>query len=302
MKFVIWLVLVVANSSPALAELELRGNYPEGMFFEGDKVFYFAEMTSDRVEKVDRGTRSTFFEREGCGPTGVTKLDEKRFAIACHLEGSIIVLDDAGNILSTAKRSAEGHVLRNPNDINADGLGGAFFSDPGPFSLTAGNVGRVFRLLPDLSLRLVSGGLVYPNGVAYRKETRQLYVSEHLAKRITVINLQDDHVGHLTNSIFFDFRTDTNGYNWQGLTGPDGLRILETGDILVAIYGLGRVVLLHDCNRQTWFEVRPRYATSVGYSSGLIGIAGAFTNVHFPFEGMVGVYKLEVPTVCHAED
>ncbi len=297
------LIFTFAFAGQAFAEIELLGNYPEGLFIDSDSTFFFAEMTSDRVEKVENGYRSTFFLREGCGPTGVTKLDENRFAIACHQEGSVVVLDNAATVLSVLKSSVDGKSLRNPNDVNADGLGGAFFSDPGPFSPSAGAIGRVYRLLPDLTVRLVTDGLTYPNGVAYQKDSRQLYVSEHLAKRISVIHLYDDHTSRAEVKTYFDFKADpNNGYDWQGLTGPDGLRVLESGDVLVAIYGLARIVFLHDCGRQTWFEVRPRFTTSVGYRAGTVGIAGAFTNARFPFQGMVGMYNLNPPTVCPEED
>jgi len=296
------LTFLLAFASQAFAEIEILGNYPEGLFIDSGNTFFFAEMTSDRVEKVENGYRSTFFFREGCGPTGVTKLDENRFAIACHQEGSVVVLDNAATVVIVVKSSVDGKSLRNPNDINADGLGGAFFSDPGPFSPNAGPVGRVYRLLPDLSVRLVADELIYPNGVAYQKGSRQLYVSEHLAKRISVIQLRSDHTSAAELKTFFDFKVDSNGYDWRGLTGPDGLRILENGDILVAIYGLSRIVFLHGCNRQTWLKVPQKFTTSVGYRAGTVGIAGAFTNARFPFQGMVGMYELSLPSVCDEED
>jgi sugar lactone lactonase YvrE len=278
-------------AAPATSKAEpteiLPARYPEGVLIVAKGEFFFAEMTADSVSFVIDGQREATYELPGCGPTGVTKIAEMTLAIACHRSGTVAILSLQDGQIRTIGSAVDGLRFRNPNDINADGEGGAFFSDPGPFSPSAGKVGRVFRLDRNLDVHLVSSGLTYPNGVAFDRASRILFVSEHLKRRIVAISLNEDFVAKEPPEIYHDFLLDPISSMWSPLSGPDGLRITENGNIAVAIYGGGGVAIVGSCGLLAWLEGFPEFTTSVGVSDGRMIAVGAHSNSAYPFWGSV---------------
>src|SRR5262249_25624656 len=137
--------------------------YPEGPLWQGDRL-YFAEMRADRVTVRDMQGSRSFFEQRGCGPTAIAPYGEGDL-ILCHLAAAIVAVDADGSELRRWDRDREGAFLADPNDASADGRGGVYFSDPGPFAHTARPQGRVMHLSADGVLTSVAGPLWYPNGV-----------------------------------------------------------------------------------------------------------------------------------------
>lgn len=290
--------LFLLDVEPAAAEGDYVAHYPEGVFVETEDTFLFTEMTANRVNRVVSGQVSLVHEFEECGPTGITRVSDNRFAVACHLTGQIAVLASDGRLIELLDTSEDGYQLRNPNDINMDGSGGAFFSDPGPFSTGAGRVGRVFFLSPELKIRLVSDNLTYPNGVAFDRSSSRLFVSEHLAQRIVALTL-DPHFREVgTRTIALDFAEDARLRGWDSYTGPDGLRLLPQSGLAVALYGAGAVALIDHCERTTWITGLPTFTTSVGFKDGLMVVAGAASNRVYPYEGTVVARNIEDHMLC----
>lgn len=286
------------GAEPASAQGDYVAHYPEGVFIESEETFFFTEMTANRINKVVDGRISVFHEFASCGPTGITQVANNRFAVACHLTGQIAVLTSDGGVVEFLMTTEDGYQLRNPNDINMDGSGGAFFSDPGPFSTSAGRVGRVFFLSPELNIRLVADTLTYPNGVAFDGSSSKLLVSEHLGQRIVALTL-DAHYREVGNrAIALDFAKEAKLRHWDPYSGPDGLRLLPQGGLAVALYGQGTVAVFGRCEETTWITGFPTYTTSVGLKDGLLVVAGAASNRVYPFEGAVVARNIEDKVLC----
>lgn len=289
---------VLIGAQPAAADADYVAHYPEGVFIESGDTFFFTEMTANKINTVVSGERSVFHRFDDCGPTGITRVSNNRFAVACHLSGQIAILSPDGDLIEFLDTSEDGYQLRNPNDINMDASGGAFFSDPGPFSTGAGRVGRVFFLSPELRIRLVSDDLTYPNGVAFDDNSSTLFVSEHLAQRVTALTLDEQFRQTGTRTIAFDFAEHARLQGWGPYSGPDGLRLVSQGGLAVAVYGEGAVAFINDCDQTTWITGFPTFTTSVGIKNGLMVVAGAATNRVFPYEGLVAARSVEDESLC----
>jgi sugar lactone lactonase YvrE len=275
--------------APAFAAEKIAALYPEGPLWSGGDLF-FAEMTANRVSRWD-GTRSTPFwngENE-CGPTAITGLGEVGFVVACHRTGEIMLLDTGGKELARTGIAMDGAKLRDPNDINADGLGGAFFSDPGRFSPGAPAEGIVYHLDPMGRVHAVANQLKYPNGVAYDAATNTLYVSEHLRQRVLALRLNDNMVANgisvfLTrDDLFGGEEPDSN------LSGPDGLRFDSDGALYVALYGEGRVLVVRPDGTRGSIAVPMKFTTSMALSDDRVAVTGVHDNMKYPHEGTVYV-------------
>lgn len=105
-------------------------------------------------------------------------------------------------------------------------------------------MGLIFYLSNKGEVTKLAENLIYPNGIAiYGGE---LYVSEHLAKRVIKYPLKGK--GKLGNKTLFTdfknaspFRNRDPEYIYKDYTGPDGIEISKTGTIYIAEYAKGRI-------------------------------------------------------------
>lgn len=261
-------------------------SYPEGPLWVG-KTLYYAEMTADRISKIENGKRSDFWKETGCGPTAITEFGPDGFAIACHLGGKVTIINRTGHTLSHITHASDGRPLRNPNDINSQGGGPVFFSDPGPFDPNAEASGRVYRLDRDGIVHLVHEGLKYPNGVAFHQNNKFLLVSEHLAKRVWLLKLDENFEVNSADVYAEQPQSKPFKENLGSYTGPDGLRLDAHDIVYVAVYGAGRIAVFTPNGGFVWKEVPMPFVTSIALSEDRIAITGANTNTQRPYPGQV---------------
>ena len=100
-------------------------------------------------------------------------------------------------------------------------------------------MGLIFYLSKEGEVTKLAENLIYPNGIAiYGGE---LYVSEHLAKRVIKYALLGK--GKIAKKkLFTDFKNASPFKNRDPqYTGPDGIEISKNGTIYIAEYARGRI-------------------------------------------------------------
>jgi sugar lactone lactonase YvrE len=269
----------------------LTASYPEGPLWQGDRLYY-AEMRADRVKIYEAGQARDFFAQPGCGPTAIAPYGEG-FLILCHLGARIVAVNAQGGETRRWDRDQDGDPLTNPNDASADGAGGVYFTDPGPFSRQAGARGRVMHLSADGALSRAVDFLSYPNGVHVKGDA--LYVSEHLGGRVLRYDVEAQG-GLSGRTVFIDIANVAPSQRYQtpyALTGPDGLEIGPDGDLYVAIYGEGRLLRFSPRGELVGeIETPTRFLTNIAFSeAGFAATTGAFDNRNAPFPGEVRLYS-----------
>lgn len=287
------LSVVLALASPACADegdQVLAARYPEGPLWQGDRLYY-AEMAADRVMARDADGARPFFSEKGCGPTALAAYGED-FLILCHYGARVVAVDKAGRELRRWERDAEGAPLVNPNDAAADGRGGVYFSDPGPFSEASRKEpqGRIMYLSADGALKAVAGSLSYPNGVTVKDGL--LYVSEHLKGRILRFRMKEN--GRLDRRrTFADLSEILHASRYPApyaLAGPDGLEFGPDGALYVALYGEGRLLRLSaDGDVLGLIDLPTRYLTNIAFGDGVSATTGTFDNRTRALRGEVRV-------------
>jgi sugar lactone lactonase YvrE len=247
--------------------LVATASYPEGPLVVGD-VLYFTEMGNDRVMRIDgAGVATIFWTRHGCGPTSMARL-ETGFLVLCHRQDLLVRVSKSGQTLATIDRDGEGMTFDNPNAAIADGRGGAYFSASGIFSANAAPTGAVLHLAPNGRLDRVAEGIHYANGVALSPDGTVLYVSEHLERRILAFGVAAD--GMLAGRRVFrsldEFVGLESGGGWW--VGPDGLGVDRSGNLLIAEYGAGRLLLMSpDGELKATLAVANRFVTAGAFSA-----------------------------------
>jgi sugar lactone lactonase YvrE len=262
------------------------GAYPEGLLWHGGRMF-FTEMGADRVSIIENNATREFWRDPGCGPTSIAPFGPSGFLINCHL-GKHVVEVSAEGTTGRRFRNANGVPIQDPNASVSDGQGGVFFSDSGMFSARAPATGRVYHITAMGVLAEVANQIKYANGVAFDSETRTLFVSEHLGRRILALAL-DPRQRVASARLFVDFAQHpaTRSYSYSE-AGPDGLA-LQSGVLVAAEYGEGRIhVFGRDGRHRNTLKVPMRFVDTVAFDgAGNLYAGGAFQNTRPPFEGQV---------------
>ena len=284
------LVLGAALALHAAAEevrLKEQAYYPEGPTVAGGAL-YWAEMPLHRIRRHKDGKTSTVWEEPGCGPTSIKPDGRGGFWILCHLAHMVLRVDGNFRLVKRLENDGVGRRLSYPNDATVDRRGQLYFTSSGIFSLRAPSEGAVYFVdLQDRPHR-VAEGLRYANGIRLDEKRSRLYVSEHLARRVLVMDVaRPGEVG--APSVFFDLISLPPAKLSYPLAGPDGILLDSKGRLYVAEYGAGRVMVLSTEGKlQRVIPVPMQFVTNfAALPTGQIVVVGAFDNDQPPMPGLV---------------
>lgn len=279
--------LLVAAGARAEPAVIASGAYPEGLLWYGGHL-YLAELGADRISIIQEGGTREFWRLPGCGPTQIVPFGVNGFVVNCHLGRAMVEVSATGQTGRRFAANAAGERLQDPNAAVSDGHGGAYFSDSGIFDTRAPSTGRVYHLGANGTMSEVVSGLRYANGVNFDPASRTLYVSEHLARRVLALTV-DNRQRVTVRRVLIDFSAvPAIRAHEYALAGPDGIA-LRPGLMAVAEYGEGRVHVFDREGRHlnTVKVAMPFVDTVIWDEDGNLYAGGSFQNVRPPFEGAV---------------
>ena len=289
MRLLIALIALMTVALPARAQQAWPASYPEGPVWIG-KTLYWAEMWSHRVMTWQGGEPQVFLEHHGCGPTAIAPYRDGEIIVLCHLAASLLRVSPNGEVIGTLSSASDGTALRNPNDASADNQGGVWFTDPGRFSISAPNEGRLYYLSSSGEITLHDQDLAYGNGVFVDLTEKRLLLSEHLGRRVLSYSLTADGLGpRETLFVLDDFELPASRFPE---TGPDGLEIGPDGTLWVAEYGATRLLGWQPGRGLVAaLQVDPQFVTNIAFGpEGRAALTGAEDNINPPFPGAVWVF------------
>ena len=259
--------------------------YPEGPLWHEGKLYY-AEMTRDRIVVREGTNVRTFWRRKGCGPTSIAPIPGG-FVVACHIERVLARIGTKGKTIGIVTKEARGRSIGNPNDSIADGNGGVYFTSSGLFIASAPATGRVFYLPPSGPPREVADNIHYGNGVVLSPNRRHLYVSAHIGRR--VLRFEIGPKGRLSHRRVH-VRLKARAAHADRLAGPDGLAFDRHGNLFLAEYGAGRIlVFAADRRLHRIITLKNRYVTNLefGPRGKSLYVTAPASNSVWPYKGAV---------------
>ena len=260
-------VVAAATAAPQRTVVNPDSAYPEGPSVV-DGVLYYAEMGNDRVMRFDGRHNRELWSRDGCGPTSVQPMGDGSLAVLCHREEIVARIGTDGALVEVIDRDRDGATFTNPNAAVSDGRGGIYFSSSGVFAPGARATGAILHLDAAGTLTCVAEGIHYANGVAVSADGRTLYASEHLERRVFSFDIVDD--GSLSNRRTFVRLDDLEGFDpertWE--LGPDGLALAPDGNLVIAEYGAGHLLVVDPGGKLVAsVPVPEHYVTAAAFSA-----------------------------------
>lgn len=198
--------------------------FPEGPTFDAEGRLWFVEIEGGCLTVLLEGVPTRF--EVGGRPNGMA-FDASGTAWYCDQLRGLRTFDSQVGP-STVAEVYEGRPLQRPNDLAFDAAGNLVFTCPGDSRVNP--TGELFCLSPDRTLSRLAGDLLFPNGLAFSPDGRELIVAETYGQRL------------LRGEWDPEDRLWVTPRQWAKLPGrPDGITFAPDGTLFVALFGSGLV-------------------------------------------------------------
>lgn len=222
---------------PENAEWEKVVASSENRFMEGinfdqeDKIWLVSHMTNELLT-VD-GEEVKFVETID-GAVGAKFHKDGRLFIT-SITGNLYAYDPKTETTSVILDSYNDQPFNGLNDLVFDDEGGLYFTDPmGSDALNPS--GKVYYLPPgEEEAILFADNIAYPNGIAISADGNRVYISEFDKNRVISVPSITAETSPETSFLFAQF---------EGGIGPDGLAVDTEGNLYVAHFQAGQIVVV----------------------------------------------------------
>jgi lactonase len=209
----------------------------EGPCFDRNGNLLFSDVYEGRVLRLTPDKHlSVVFTKNKLGPGGLAIHKDGRIFIAgvgdLRGPGSIVAIDADGSNMQTIVPQEASYL---PNDLVFDANGGFYFTDFRGTSIDP--EGGVYYVSPDLkTITPVLPHLSEPNGIALSPDGQRLWVTEFGRNQLHRVDLESPtQIAVIGTAI---------PYHFTG-AAPDSMRTDRDGNIYVAMYGQGRVLVFN---------------------------------------------------------
>jgi sugar lactone lactonase YvrE len=207
-----------------------------------DGRLWLSNWGTREVLAIDAGGRAEVMARvDTTLPFSIDWLPDGRLLVVAGPEGRLLRQEPDGTLVDQADLGGLGGA--GLNEIVVDGRGNVYLNGGTDFDPDAGTApGFIVVVTPDGSVRRVTDGIAFPNGMVVTPDDSTLVIAESFAQRLTAFDIAAD--GSLSNRRVWADRTgdgicmDADGAIWSpGWTEegrPACLRIREGGVVLQA--------------------------------------------------------------------
>jgi gluconolactonase len=203
--------------------------FPEGPAVDRNGHLFVVDVATGDISRISPDGRVEVFLNTGGAPNGAKFHANGDLYVADRKLG-IIAISPRGEVRVIADRYQE-EKFYGPNDLVFDSQGNLYFTDP-EGSSAEDPLGRLYRISSRGELACLASGLAFPNGLALSGDERYLFVAITRKNRILRYVLDPPP---FRSYIFSQL---------SGGWGPDGVAFDRAGNLYVAHYGGGDVLLL----------------------------------------------------------
>ena len=225
---VVCMMTVAAVAAEPSIRLVAKGfGWPEGPFIDGDGNIVLVNLTNPYLNKVTLDGDVSVLRDIGAVNNGVIPDLQGDLYLASTKLALIQKLNMTTGELTTVAATSDGDSLLGPNDFAWHKNGRLYFTDPYRRSPNPDNpVGDVHFIERDGTAKRFAGGLTSPNGLAFTRDFKYLYVGETQLNCILKCEVgPDGRAGE--RELFFELG--------EGVL-PDGIKVDREGNLWVAVY------------------------------------------------------------------
>ncbi len=226
-------------AQPDIKKVAEGFQFTEGPALGPDGRIWFNDIPNERSHVFDPASGATSLHREQTNRANGLMFTPAGALLACEGGGRRLTRQEGSGEVTVLADSFDDKPFNAPNDLDIDGKGGIYFTDPGygrkPEEMPLG-VEAVYYATPDkdrtkpAKVVRVIDDLVRPNGVLVSNDKSVLYVIDNAANSLWAYDIQDD--GSVKNGrklCHFDPSEERGG---------DGLTSDEFGNLYVAANGI----------------------------------------------------------------
>ncbi len=223
--------------------------HPEGPAFDRKGNLFVVNIQTADISKISTDGKVEKFVNTGGHPNGAKSHTNGNLYVADREKGIIAISPDG--VIRTIIDNYQGKKFNGPNDLMFDSKGNLYFTDPHGSS-PANPIGCIYKLSAEGEITLIASGLPYPNGLVVNplppgmvsptgslmsSGGRDLFVAITHKNRILRFTL--DERGRPVRSTIF---SQLSG----GWAGPDGMAMDVAGNLYVAHYSAGDVLIINN--------------------------------------------------------
>ena len=210
------------------------GKFLEGPAFDTAGNLWVVSIQSGVVSQITPDGKWTDVFNTGGQPQG----------LKFHRDGRLFGVDRKRGVFSydakTQKLSDYALYFQNenfhgPNDLIFDRQGGLYFTDPWGTSM-ANLRGAVYYVSPEGKISRLIDNMAFPNGIALSPDEKTLYIGETARNAVWRVGLEEPGMITMRGARIMAYL--------NGGAGPDGMAVDEKGNVYVAYFEAGEVVVL----------------------------------------------------------
>lgn len=224
---------ICADESCTWEKVATCSGFIEGINFDVDGTIWLTALFEGQILQLVDGECLPIGPQDGI-PNGARLAPD----------GRLLVTDGTGRLVEIDKESGEREVIaeaylsgqfRGLNDLTFDSEGGLYFTEPYGSSFLD-RTGRVYYLPPGggARMQIFHDGLAYPNGIAVAADGEWVYIAEFAANRVLKVPSATTRDIYNMPYLFAQL---------EGGQGPDGLTVDADGNLYVAHYRGGQVLV-----------------------------------------------------------
>ncbi len=207
--------------------------FVEGPAFDREGNLFVVNLKGGYISRITPRKKVSVFVNTGGAPNGASfHANGHLFVCDCKLKTVLDIAPD-GTIVD-AITGWEKSLIQGPNDLVFTSDGGYYFTDP-EGSSAENPIGAVYRVNPEGAVSQFAPGLAYPNGLAILEDERRLFIAETMTLCIHEFALRSDGTSQAGR---------VHAELPAGGVGPDGMALDVEGNLYVAYYGYGKVMVL----------------------------------------------------------
>ena len=189
---------------------------------QGNKVYTFNPGDGRAERKPGEGIETL---RDPSGNAAGSAIDREGRLIFAQFDGNVVRRDSDTKDTVLASEIG-GKKLNMPNDLVVKGDGSIYFTDFGAGKDDHIDHAGLYRIAPDGTVKLLTKDVVSPNGLAFSRDEKTLYVALYRDAKVMAYDVTTE--GELSNGRVFAEMKDPE---IKGRSTPDGVKVDAKGNV-----------------------------------------------------------------------